>query len=168
MPNRPLSQRDIETLDIEQLKLALAFSVTLVGRRWKARFAQMVKPSGNTNSRMVALYFLADAPKGLTQAELSELLSVSPATLTRLLDAMESRGMISRRSLIGDRRAKLVFIEDQGRRDLAELDGAASAMRDHLFAGISDADLRCSLKVLRQMAARMTADGQVEEGVGGR
>jgi len=150
-------------MEIEQLKLALAFSVTLVGRRWKARFAELVKPSGNTNSRMVALYFLADAPKGLTQAELSELLSVSPATLTRLLDAMESRGMISRRALIGDRRAKLVFIEEQGRRDLAELDGAASALRDHLFADIPQDDLRAALKVLRQMANRMSADGEVTE-----
>lgn len=154
-------------MEIEQLKLALAFSVTLVGRRWKARFAEMVKPSGNTNSRMAALYFLADAPKGLTQAELSELLSVSPATLTRLLDAMESRGMISRRALIGDRRAKLVFIEDQGRRDLAELDCAASAMRDHLFAGVSETDLRSSLKVLRLMAARMAPDGQIKKDAGG-
>ena len=71
--------------------------------------------------------------------------------------------MISRRALIGDRRAKLVFIEDQGRRDLAELDGAASAMRDHLFADIPHDDLRCALKVLRRMAARMNADGEAAE-----
>ncbi|QYF86052.1 MarR family winged helix-turn-helix transcriptional regulator [Brevundimonas sp. PAMC22021] len=142
------------------MKLAVAFSIALVGRRWKARFAALVKPSGNTNSRAAVLYFLADAPKGLTQAELSELLSISPATLTRMLDGMEGRGMISRRALIGDRRAKLVFIEDKGRADLEDLDKAAGELRDSLLDGVPAEDLRTTLSVLRVIEGRLSDKGE--------
>jgi MarR family transcriptional regulator for hemolysin len=168
VPNRSFTKTDVADMQVEPLKLAIAFSIMLVGRRWKARFAHQVKPSGNTIARAGALYYLAEAPKGLTQAELSDLLNISPATLTRLLDGMESRGMISRRALIGDRRAKLVFIEDQGRRDLKELDQVASEMRDHLFDGIDEDELRATLRVLRKVEGRLREDGSTEADFTGR
>ncbi|WP_295709586.1 MarR family transcriptional regulator [uncultured Brevundimonas sp.] len=168
MPNRSFTKTDVADMQVEPLKLAIAFSIMLVGRRWKARFAHLVKPSGNTTARMGALYYLAEAPKGLTQAELSELLNISPATLTRLLDGMESRGMISRRALIGDRRAKLVFIEDQGRKDLTELDQVAGELRDHLLDEVEEQDLRTTLAVLRKIESRLREDGSADTGFTGR
>ena len=53
MPNRSFTKTDVADMQAEQLKLAIAFSIMLVGRRWKARFAHLVKPSGNTTARMV-------------------------------------------------------------------------------------------------------------------
>ena len=60
--------------------------------------------------------------EGLPCGEISERMVRRDPDLTRLLDRMEARGLISRARGTVDRRVVLTSITDEGRRLLAELD----------------------------------------------
>lgn len=59
----------------------------------------------------------------LTMAELGGRLGLARSTMTRVIDALERRGVVARRATAGDRRAVLVGLTDEGRRQAEELAG---------------------------------------------
>jgi DNA-binding MarR family transcriptional regulator len=58
---------------------------------------------GMTRAQWVTLFWLELRP-GLSQKELAELLEVEPITVARLIDRLQARGMVERRSDPHDRR----------------------------------------------------------------
>ncbi len=58
---------------------------------------------GMTRAQWIILVWLTRRP-GLSQKELSEILEVEPITVARLIDRLESRGMVERRPDPKDRR----------------------------------------------------------------
>lgn len=129
-------------------QLAIMFRAALVTRRFRARFAEKVRSSAQTEARWSALYFLSHSPEGLIQTDLAERMGVQGPTLVRLLDALEEQGLVARRSAPEDRRVKRVVILPAGQEVVGEIDIVASDMRDTCFAGINDEDLRTALRVL--------------------
>lgn len=129
-------------------QLAIMFRAALVTRRFRARFAEKVRSTSQTEARWSALYFLSHSPEGLIQTDLAERMGVQGPTLVRLLDALEEQGLVARRSAPEDRRVKRVVILPAGLEVIGEIDVVVSEMRDHCFTGISDEDLRTTLRVL--------------------
>lgn len=129
-------------------QLAIMFRAALVTRRFRARFAEKVRSSSQTEARWSALYFLSHSPEGLIQTDLAERMGVQGPTLVRLLDALEEQGLVARRSTTEDRRVKRVVILPAGLAVVGEIDIVASDMRDACFAGVDDKDLQTTLRVL--------------------
>lgn len=142
-------------IDREAVQFDVAFKLILAARRFRARFAERMKGKEATDARCSALYMLADAPDGLIQSELAERMGVQNPTLVRLLDTLERAGQVRRVDASSDRRAKIVVIEDAGRRLLEEVDGMAARLRDKAFAGVSDADLQTTLFVLDRLCGAL-------------
>lgn len=67
-------------------------------------------------SQFNILNLVVDAPEGLSQTELSRELLVHRSNVTGLVDRLESRGLVERRDLAGDRRAYRVVLTPAGRR----------------------------------------------------
>jgi len=143
---------DTARLSRGRLQYDLAFVTVLAARRFRARFTERLKSQGQTDARWSALYILAEAPKGLIQADLAERMGVQSPTLVRLLDALERQGLIRRTSEPGDRRAKRVVIEEAGRQAVGGIDGVAARLRDEVFKGLTDEDLKNALYVLNRVA----------------
>jgi len=139
----------------QALQLKIAFHIVQTARRWQGAFADVRRTSGKGGPGISALYYLENTPKGLTQTELAKRLKISGPSLTRQLDKLEAQGLVSRRRMLGDGRARLIVMEDAGREALFELDKLASAMRDRLFDGIPEADLEATQRVLDILAARL-------------
>lgn len=137
-----------EPVDRTQLEFDVAFNVVLASRRFRARFAERVKQSGQTEARWSALYMLAAHPEGLIQSELAELMGVQGPTLVRLLDALEKLGLISRHPTPNDRRANRLVIEDAGRAVLEEVDVIAAKLRAEVFRRVSDEDMKTTVRTL--------------------
>jgi MarR family transcriptional regulator for hemolysin len=142
----------------QALQLKIAFAITQTARRWQSLFADARRTSGKGGAWISALYFLETSPKGLTQTELAKRLQISGPSLTRQLDKLEALGLVSRRRMLGDGRARLIVMEQAGREALLEMDIMASAMRDRLFEGISEADLDATQRVLDTLSARLVTD----------
>lgn len=147
-------------------QLAIMFRAALVTRRFRARFAEKVRSSSQTEARWSALYFLSHSPEGLIQTDLAERMGVQGPTLVRLLDALEEQGLVARRSTPEDRRVKRVVILPAGMEVVGEIDSVASAMRDACFAGVGDEDLRTTLRVLDMVSGALesSADRNQTEG----
>lgn len=142
----------------QALQLKIAFNIAQTARRWQTVFAEARRASGKGGAWLGALYYLDATPKGLTQSELAGRLKISGPSLTRQLDKLESLGLVSRRRMLGDGRARLVVMEEAGRQTLLEMDAVASAQRDRLFEGIPQADLEATQRVLETLSARLATD----------
>jgi len=146
-----------QPVDRTQLEFDGAFNVVLASRRFRARFAERVKASGQTESRWSALYMLSAHPEGLIQSELAELMGVQGPTLVRLLDALEKLGLISRRPTPNDRRANRIVIEDAGRAVLEEIDEIAAKLRGEVFRKVSDDDMKATVRTLGILSKSLEA-----------
>ena len=62
-----------------------------------------------------------DSQPGLLQKELAELLEVEPITVARLIDRLESRGMVERRPDPSDRRCWRLHLTDASRPLLGDI-----------------------------------------------
>jgi DNA-binding MarR family transcriptional regulator len=60
-------------------------------------------------------------PKGLTQSELTQLMSSDPNTIASLLERMETQGLVERKAHEKDRRAKRICLKPLGRRKYEEI-----------------------------------------------
>lgn len=72
-----------------------------------------------TLTQLTLLRELRSGPQGA--GKLGIAVGVAPASLTRLVDRLESRGLVSRRREAGDRRCVEVRLEPAGERLLGEL-----------------------------------------------
>lgn len=75
--------------------------------------------------------------EGLTASEVGERLIARSPDVTRLIDRLEKRRLVIRRTCHDDRRAVRIWITETGRELLASLDHKARTMFQSLFRGMS-------------------------------
>ena|ERR1039458_8088412 len=95
--------------------------------------------------------------QGACGREIASRLITAEPDITRLLDRMEKRGLISRRRDAKDRRFVTTWIAPLGLETLAALDAPVAALHRRQFGRLSEADLK------RLMAALEKLRGSVEQ-----
>lgn len=139
----------------QDLRSALAQSLQLAGRRWRARLNERLKAIGQTDARCAALAEIAGAPEGVVQRELSHRLGVEEPTVVRLVDALEHGGWVERRAHDLDRRAKVVQVTPEAAPMLQDAQAIVGELQEEMFGGIDPAELAVCLKVLNDLAAKL-------------
>jgi MarR family transcriptional regulator for hemolysin len=89
------------------------------------------------------------------QRELAEAVGVTEATLTHHLNAMDARGLITRRRDTGNRRIHVVELTETGEAAFIRLQQAAIAFDTRLRDGFADADLDALEKLLHQLGSNV-------------
>ena len=89
------------------------------------------------------------------QRELAEAVGVTEATLTHHLNAMDTRGLITRRRDSGNRRIHVVELTEAGEAAFIRLQQAAITFDTQLRDGFADADLDALEKLLHQLSANV-------------
>jgi DNA-binding MarR family transcriptional regulator len=74
---------------------------------------------------------------GITQSELADKLEITRATMTNLLNRMESSGLITRSQDQSDSRYSRIYLTDHGRSTLNKARDLAGKMDATAFAGFS-------------------------------
>jgi DNA-binding MarR family transcriptional regulator len=72
-------------------------------------------------SQFNVLNLLGEAPEGLSQVEISRLLIMHRSNATGLIDRLEERGLLQRRTTPGDRRAWRVVLTPAARQLLGQI-----------------------------------------------
>ncbi len=85
--------------------------------------------------------------------EISDILHVSPRTVTDIIDGLEARGLVSRRPHPSDRRVTMLHLTEDGARRLADARRGAEQTRD---AAISELD-QDEQRILRSLLDRVCA-----------
>jgi MarR family transcriptional regulator, transcriptional regulator for hemolysin len=133
----------------------LAFLLHDVARLLKKRLEQNSRGSGLTRSQWQILAYLAQN-EGINQKGLAELLEIEPITLGRILDKLETLGLIERRPHLADRRTWLLHLVEAARPKLVQIRELGDVTHREALAGVSEDDGQCLLKTLEAMKANLT------------
>lgn len=93
---------------------------------------------------------------GQTQNELAEDTFRDRPTMSRILDVMETNGLVERRSDARDRRARCIVLTRKGRELRKKLVPVAERLVERMVAGISEAELQTTRSALRRMFENLT------------
>ena len=117
--------------------------------------AATLKPSGLSPAQYNVLRILRGAgPDGLACREIGERMIAKDPDITRLLDRLEERGLISRSRDRADRRVITTRITDKGLRILKELDKPIEELHVKQLGHLGEQRLRSLVDLLEAARAR--------------
>jgi DNA-binding MarR family transcriptional regulator len=112
----------------------------LLRRAWyglNQAFRRRIAHTGATPDQFTALRCLHEGdPAGLSQRQLTDLMSSDPNTIASLLERMERAGWIERRPHERDRRAYRIRLKPAGRRKFEQLRELALALQTHVLEAL--------------------------------
>jgi len=131
-------------------------------RAWRRSADRRLQPFGLTEATWLPLIRLARAAAPMRQKDLAASLGLNGSSVVRLLDALESSGLVERRAEAGDRRAKVILLTKHGKSVVVQVERVAQEVRDEALSGMSDAEVRQAHALLERICERLDMG---EEGV---
>ncbi len=144
------------------------FAGQLFFRLWRASHTRTAEALGSIGltPALFALLNVLGAREGAIQQELSADMGIDPSAMVKLIDELERAGLAERRRRPGDRRAWEVVITPKGRHALERARRFAVQVEDEVLGGLSTADRRQLLTLLRRalVSAPVQPPGHADEG----
>ena len=144
------------------LRNTFASLIARAARQWRRAVDRRLQPFGLTEATWLPLIHLARAPVPMRQKDLAASLVLDGSSVVRLLDALESAGLIERRGETTDRRAKTISVTRHGLSIIDQVEAASTAVRTATLTGLSDEDLAIATRVLERVC-RNLADQQEKD-----
>ena len=132
----------------------LCFLLHDAARLLRKRFEQKARDFGLTRSQWQALAYLS-RNEGVSQGALAEMIDIEPITLGRIVDRLETQGLVERRPHKSDRRVWQLYLRDAARPLLEAMGPLGEETRQEAFAGVSDADRQALMRALEAMRANL-------------
>jgi DNA-binding MarR family transcriptional regulator len=144
------------------------FAGQLFFRLWRASHTRTAEAlsSVDLTPALFGVLNVLGSREGAIQQQLSSDMGIDPSTMVSLIDELESKGWAARRRHPSDRRAWEVAITPQGRQALERARGLALQVQDEVLSGLSAAERRRLLALLRRAldSAPPQAPWRAEEG----
>lgn len=134
--------------------LVLLYDVARMVRR---RADQMARLRGTTRAQWLVLARLARHP-GISQTELAGIVEVEPMTVARLIDRLETRGLVERRLDPHDRRLRRLHLTPKAEPLLDEIDSLRASLNAVVTEGLDPSSLACVSETLRRMKANLVEE----------
>lgn len=125
-PDSDLSPTVVAARDELQNPRLLSDRIAMGRALWRdlvVGFAAQLSALGLGFAQLAALYAI-DGTETLTIADLAERIGRSPSATSRVVSALERRGLVERREEVADRRQRTLEVTSAGRSLLAQFDGA--------------------------------------------
>jgi DNA-binding MarR family transcriptional regulator len=114
-----------------------------LGEASRRRFQTALEPEG-LHPRHFGVMTMVAAHPGMSQQLLHEKTAIDPSSMVAVIDELEARRLAERRPDPEDRRARTIFLTDEGQQTLERVRGlAADLQRD--FFGVLSAEERHTL-----------------------
>ncbi|WP_420101127.1 MarR family winged helix-turn-helix transcriptional regulator [Bosea sp. (in: a-proteobacteria)] len=141
------------------LRREFIYQMVETARLMRNHVDQRAREHGTTRAQWGVLARLR-RQEGLNQAALAEQMELQPISLARLLDRLQSQGLIERRADPSDRRAYRLYLTPPGRDLVNDLDSVRSQIADEMLGDVSDSTLITALDLLAEIreAARARRD----------
>lgn len=140
------------------------FRLYLVARLWRREVDETLGRYGLSAATWQPLLHVSRLGEGIRQRDLAESLGIEGPSLVRLLDTLETQGLIERREDEADRRAKAVHLTEDGRTLVEGIRGVAAEVRERLLAGVADEDMVLCLGLLGRIEGNLAAGRPAPEG----
>ena len=132
----------------------LPYLLNRAGQRIAASFGEEVRPLGATLQMWRVLAALRERD-GRRMGDLSQTTSIEVSTLTRLVDNMEQKGLVARRSDGDDARVVLLHATPAGRRLTQRILPIAERYETVALAGFNAAEAETLKAALRRLYVNM-------------
>jgi DNA-binding MarR family transcriptional regulator len=108
-----------------------------------------MRPLGLTRSQWSVLSALSRSHNdGMMQVDLARLLEVGKVTVGGLIDRLEETGHVVRKGDKADRRAKRIFVTEQGWQVIGKMIQVARKINERVLAGVPGEDLEATERTL--------------------
>ncbi len=121
-----------------------------VARRLRGLTRETLEPLDVTPSQSRALSVLARHGE-MRLSEASEHLRIAPRSTTEVIDALEDRGLVTRRPDPDDRRATLIALTDDGAHVASAITIVRKAEAERFFGNLSETDRSHLARILRRL-----------------
>jgi DNA-binding MarR family transcriptional regulator len=132
-------------------KSSFGFLISDAGRLVGKRFDQRAKSVLNLSRAQCSVLAYLERNPDINQAQLAELLGVTPIAGARLLDRMEASGWIVRKADANDRRVRRLAMTDLARNTLSQAREVGSQVADEALAGLSAEERRTLTALLEKV-----------------
>ena len=136
--------------------------VANVAREWRRAVDARLQVYGLTEATWLPLLRIARSEAPMRQNELASSLSLDGSSVVRLLDALESSGLVERCEDRADRRAKSLALTPRGRHTVDQVERVSQDIRDLVLGEVTDDDLTRSLRLLETIRERLLGLGEGE------
>ncbi|WP_428249533.1 MarR family winged helix-turn-helix transcriptional regulator [Ferrovibrio sp.] len=130
--------------------LRLGYLIHDVSRLRRVNFDRELAPLGITRSQWWVLAFIS-RNNGLPQTQLANELDVGKVALGSLIDRLQQGGFVTREPDEKDRRVKRVFLTDNARQLLNDIEPVSSDFNGRILEGVSLEDIKSTSRMLAKM-----------------
>jgi MarR family transcriptional regulator for hemolysin len=145
-------------------ELSLGFSIVDLARLFRRRFERAVARSGldiTAGEARTLMHLNLASP--VRQAALAERMLVEPMSLSNVLDRLEARGLVERRTDPDDRRAKLVTMTKTATPMVAKLAEISARVREQATEGLGEGEIAAVRRAIAIMRGNLCADAPARE-----
>src|SRR6201996_4131615 len=136
--------------------------VARVARQWRRAVDRHLQPFGLTEATWLPLVYLARADAPMRQKDLAAALTLDGSSVVRLLDSLQTAGLIERREEDGDRRAKIITLTSPARTIIEQVEAASRQVRNAALAGLSDQELGQAIHLLDHVLENLGRQSEAE------
>jgi MarR family transcriptional regulator for hemolysin len=129
--------------------------IARTGRQWRRSVDHRLQPFGLTEATWLPLIHLARAAGPMRQKDLAASLVLDGSSVVRLLDALETSGLIERRGETADRRAKTITLTDRALSIIDQVEAVSREVRDGALVGLADDEIEIAARVLEQVCRNL-------------
>jgi MarR family transcriptional regulator for hemolysin len=131
-----------------------AESLHLAAHGWRTALDRRLRPLGYSRSLWMVLLHVSKQ-EAISQGELADRLGIEAPTLVRLIDRMESEGLLNRRPSETDRRVKHLHLSPAGRKEVERIRAVAVEVRREALAGLEKEELNTALNILKKIRGKV-------------
>lgn len=131
-----------------------AESLHLAAHGWRIALDRRLRPLGYSRSRWMVLLHIS-LKDGISHRELADRLGIEAPTLVRLIDRMESEGLLSRRPSETDRRVKHLHLSPAGHKEVERIRAVAIEVRREVLTGLDQAEVAIALDILKKIRGKL-------------
>ena len=153
-----------EAQALSQAQQNIMFTMGQLNRQWRRVVDRLLRPLGLTEATWLPLTHLERATEPMRQKDLAASLGLDSSSVVRLLDGLETAGLIVRAGHV-DRRAKTIDITPKGLEVVQQVKALINQERLKLFADVSDEQLTAAFAVLQNIGGQLHKLEQGDAGV---
>lgn len=135
--------------------MELMITMTQVSRSYKAACDKVAAQYELTQAVAWPIVAISRMGEGVRPGIIADAVGIEPSSVVRLIDQLADSGLIERRDDANDRRAKLLYLTDEGRKKVKQIETALIPLRRQLLEGLTDEELDICMHVFRTLGASL-------------
>ena len=141
----------------------LTRDLLLAGRLWRKMARHAASRHSISEAASAPLIWIGRLGANVRQNQLAEAIGIEGASLVRLLDELQSSGLITREPDPADRRANAVNLTERGKTVVDEVNDALTALRLEIFGPIPREDMDAAIRIFKAIETAASLSGNTTD-----